>query len=58
MTNTPDARRKRFVQQLVFLYGDYCDALIQAEKDGKGRYTDLDFEDFGNFMRFLRNNYL
>lgn len=49
---------KQLARELAFLYDDYCNALVEAEKAGKGKYTDEDFNNFGQFMRYINNNHL
>lgn len=41
---------------LVELYNEFQHALIDAEKRGKGSYTDEDFNSLSSFMTFIHNN--
>ncbi len=48
--------KTRVVKILVELYNDYQKALIEAEKKGRGNYTDEDFNSLSSFMSFIHNN--
>lgn len=47
----------RVAKLLVKFYNDYQKALIDAEKEGKGNYTDEDFNSLSSFVTFIHNNY-
>lgn len=48
--------KTRVAKILVELYNDYQKALIDAEKRGKGNYTDEDFNSLTSFITFIHNN--
>lgn len=48
--------KERVAKILVELYNDFQKALIDAEKRGKGHYTDEDFNSLSSFMTFIHNN--
>jgi len=48
--------KERVKKLLVELYNDYQKALIEAEKKGRGNYTDEDFNSLSSFITFLHNN--
>lgn len=43
-------------KELVRLYNLYSNALIEAEQQGRGKYSDEDFNSLEGFIKFLRNN--
>lgn len=47
---------ERVVRILVKLYNEFQHALIDAEKRGRGKYTDEDFNSLSSFMSFIHNN--
>lgn len=49
---------KKFAQHIVFLYGDYCDALVEQEQKGGTKYNDEDFNNLRGFINFLKDNWL
>lgn len=48
--------KERVKAILVELYNDFQKALMEAEKKGKGHYTDEDFDSLTQFMTYIRNN--
>jgi len=48
--------KERVKKILVELYNDYQKALIDAEKRGRGNYTDEDFNSLSSFITFIHNN--
>ncbi|MFA5652450.1 MAG: hypothetical protein WC933_03745 [Candidatus Paceibacterota bacterium] len=48
--------KERVKKILVELYNEFQNALIEAEKKGKGNYTDQDFDSLTQFMTFIHNN--
>ncbi len=48
--------KERVKKLLVELYNDYQKALIDAEKRGRGNYTDEDFNSLSSFIAYLHNN--
>jgi len=48
--------KERVKKILVELYNDFQKALIDAEKRGRGNYTDEDFNSLVSFITFIHNN--
>jgi hypothetical protein len=48
--------KERVKKILVELYNEFQNALIEAEKKGKGNYTDQDFDSLTQFITFIHNN--
>jgi len=48
--------KERVKKILVELYNEFQKSLIEAEKKGKGNYTDEDFDSLTQFMTFIHNN--
>ena len=48
--------KKRVAKILVELYNDFQKSLIEAEKKGRGHYTDEDFNSLLSFMTYIHNN--
>ena len=48
--------KERVAKIIVELYNDFQKALIDAEKRGKGNYTDEDFNSLTSFISYIHNN--
>lgn len=48
--------KERVKRILVELYNEFQNALIEAEKKGKGSYTDEDLDSLIKFMTFIYTN--
>lgn len=48
--------KERVAKIIVELYNDFQNALIDAEKQGRGNYTDEDFNSLSSFISYIHNN--
>jgi hypothetical protein len=48
--------KERVKKILVELYNEFQSALIEAEKKGRGNYTDEDFDSLSQFITYIHNN--
>lgn len=49
--------KSQVVKILLELREEFTEDLVEAERNGGGRYTNEDFDSLEQFMVWLRNNY-
>lgn len=47
----------KVAEALIELREEFTRDVVQAEKDGRGHYTEEDFASLDQFMRWLKGNY-